>query len=521
MKYTIRYIGTSVIALFVLFIVFIGQPTTAQTQIVDGALISEHNHHDIYIVKNINGKYFKRLILNPTIFTSYGHLRWEDVISVSQATLNQYTTSDLVQEVKPDGTIVNGRIYKLYPQGDTGVKRWLNITQAEFDTHFDRDSIYKINHTEADEGFYITGAPLTINDIAPTTSHTHGTGVHTQPTDTSPSIVHRQEVHRFRKVNIQNPYDSAGVSTTIKIDGKEQPITLVRRPSPHRAGWKQYIDTIDIYFGDDRTPYVEISCSKKGHKEYIASILSQALAFFVEYIEGSFESCEVIYSKWHSVDCSKNTHLSQKERTACSREVVVMDALLDETLGLYIGSLNTVVVRSAVGETNEGDTRKTRIEKTVKHWFVDAHEYFHSWQDGYLERYNGKYARWEDTPAGQEFIRLVGFKQDANGEWYLPAGSKYHGMYGSGTGAFSHTHASPTELSADLGAVVLTAYNDDGVYNNFSNTAGNRRYRQARDAYIRQRGINSVGTDIADWVYKYVIEERVDKLDYRDTTLIQ
>ena len=69
-------------------------------------LFVHHNDIDIYIVKITGSKLFKRLILNPTIFESYGHLRWEDVISVSPQTLNQYRTSDLVREVYPDGSIV-------------------------------------------------------------------------------------------------------------------------------------------------------------------------------------------------------------------------------------------------------------------------------------------------------------------------------------------------------------------------------------------------------------------------------
>ena len=162
--------------------------TTNATRIVDGSLIRAHNDIDIYIVKIVGNKLFKRLILNPTIFESYGHLRWEDVLNVSPATLNQYRTSDLVREVYPDGSIVPpGKVYKLYPQGDTGIKRHLQITQAEFEANFDKDSIYGINATEASPTFYAEGAPLTAADLGVgTTTPTTPSTPPTPETPTSP-----------------------------------------------------------------------------------------------------------------------------------------------------------------------------------------------------------------------------------------------------------------------------------------------------------------------------------------------
>ena len=43
----------------------------------DGDLVKTKHHYDVYILKILpNGKRFKRLILNPEIFNSYGHLSW-------------------------------------------------------------------------------------------------------------------------------------------------------------------------------------------------------------------------------------------------------------------------------------------------------------------------------------------------------------------------------------------------------------------------------------------------------------
>ena len=62
-------------------------------------------------------------------------------------------------------------VYRLYPQGDTGIKRHVNMTQAEFEARYDKDSIYGINATEAGPTFYATGSPLTVTDT-PTTPPT-------------------------------------------------------------------------------------------------------------------------------------------------------------------------------------------------------------------------------------------------------------------------------------------------------------------------------------------------------------
>ena len=60
-------------------------PLLISTQTIqDGDLIRATATNDVYIVKIINEKRFKRLIINPDIFESYGHLEWENVQDVSQ-----------------------------------------------------------------------------------------------------------------------------------------------------------------------------------------------------------------------------------------------------------------------------------------------------------------------------------------------------------------------------------------------------------------------------------------------------
>lgn len=119
--------------------------------IPEGATIRIEGGVDVYIVKYINGKMFKRLVLNPQVFENYEHLRWEDVMNVSQDTLDAYTTSDLVRSEK------TGNVYRLYPSGDCGTKRLVKVGSC-FWKQMDPDSIYLINGF--DEKSYTTGSVL-------------------------------------------------------------------------------------------------------------------------------------------------------------------------------------------------------------------------------------------------------------------------------------------------------------------------------------------------------------------------
>ena len=109
---------------------------SAVTEIKDGAIIRAFGDIDVYIVKLINGKAFKRVILSPSVFRSYGHLKWENVIVVDKSVLDNYVTSNLVHVVG------NTSVWQLDPQGDTGKK-----TQVT-GTNYDADSVYEINSVD-------------------------------------------------------------------------------------------------------------------------------------------------------------------------------------------------------------------------------------------------------------------------------------------------------------------------------------------------------------------------------------
>ncbi|MCK5123068.1 MAG: hypothetical protein KAQ87_02880 [Candidatus Pacebacteria bacterium] len=139
--------------------------------VADGALIKSNATNpdgtptfsslDVYIVKLVGTKQFKRLVLNPTVFNSYGHLNWEDIQTVSQSVMDSYTTSGLVRvDTDPDE-----KVYALAPDGDVGAKSWVNVTASEFlgvAGSEDGDSIYTINST--DSGYYTA-----VGDITTTT----------------------------------------------------------------------------------------------------------------------------------------------------------------------------------------------------------------------------------------------------------------------------------------------------------------------------------------------------------------
>jgi len=151
-----------IISIFLLGTLALPFSVSAQT-VAEGDLVSASDSFDIYIIKIVGVKKFKRLILNPDIFNSYGHLRWEDVKTISQTTLDEYTSSELVIEVNPDGSVADPKVYKVAsaPNSDIGERQWLNVSAPEFEAlGYDWDSVYYINQTEASPDFYTTKTPL-------------------------------------------------------------------------------------------------------------------------------------------------------------------------------------------------------------------------------------------------------------------------------------------------------------------------------------------------------------------------
>lgn len=134
--------------------------------IIDGDLIKTAVHENVYIVKIVGLKKFKRLILNPDIFNQYSHLRWENIKIVTEAEFGQYTLSYLVREIDDE------EVFRLFPDEDIGTKRWMDLTPSAFEAAgYDWDSIYIMNSFERDS--YPTGGPLSTQPF-PARTFTYG-----------------------------------------------------------------------------------------------------------------------------------------------------------------------------------------------------------------------------------------------------------------------------------------------------------------------------------------------------------
>jgi len=165
------------------------------TTIVDGDLIRAENSVDVYIVKIVGTKQFKRLILNPEIFNQYGHLKWENIKNVNQEEVDEYTTSDLVRAVG------DNRVYKLYPNGDTGEKRWIKTLDDFVGLKYDWDAIYEINNFERD--YYSTGEDL----------------VFSTPTTPIPPVTPTPPSRNPITINIPADYKTIQAAIDVAIDG--------------------------------------------------------------------------------------------------------------------------------------------------------------------------------------------------------------------------------------------------------------------------------------------------------------
>jgi len=120
--------------------------------VADGSIIQVTGDPDVYIVKEVGSKKFKRLILSPSVFKSYGHLKWSNIIKVDKSILDSYTVSTLVRSA------ATGKIYSLIPNGDVGTRRLIKDDSTLQELGFDPLSVYEINAT--DENSYIQGEEI-------------------------------------------------------------------------------------------------------------------------------------------------------------------------------------------------------------------------------------------------------------------------------------------------------------------------------------------------------------------------
>ena len=142
-------------------------PSNPSVSILEGGLIRANGDIDVYIVKYVGTKKFKRLILSPQVFNSYQHLHWSDIKVVDQSVVNSFTTSDLVRALN------DLKVYKLTPAGDTGQRQWVETADAFIVMGFDWDAIYQINQT--DRNSYINGPAIAVTPTTPISTPTSPT----------------------------------------------------------------------------------------------------------------------------------------------------------------------------------------------------------------------------------------------------------------------------------------------------------------------------------------------------------
>ncbi|MHA1220189.1 MAG: right-handed parallel beta-helix repeat-containing protein, partial [Candidatus Heimdallarchaeota archaeon] len=204
----IRLFSLIVVILFIIPIIANG----TEIIISDGDLIRTQGDVDVFIVKLIPAgegqetKKFKRLVLNPEIFNKYDHLTWGMIKDVASGVVGEYETTDLVRSVDDD------KVYKLYPSGDIGEKRWIETADDFLDLGYDWDAIYDINNFERD--FYISGDKLNADidpesgpDPEPLQPSDEGEGQAEEPTR-DPVII-----------NVPNDYSTIQEAIDTAIDG--------------------------------------------------------------------------------------------------------------------------------------------------------------------------------------------------------------------------------------------------------------------------------------------------------------
>jgi hypothetical protein len=108
--------------------------------------------YDVFIIKYVGAEKFKRLVLNPQVFASYGHLKWSNIKTVTVAEISAFTTSSLVRATN------DTKVYKLIPSGDTGSKQWVETLDCFNSKVYNWNSVYIINSTDRDN--YTTGAGI-------------------------------------------------------------------------------------------------------------------------------------------------------------------------------------------------------------------------------------------------------------------------------------------------------------------------------------------------------------------------
>jgi hypothetical protein len=121
--------------------------TLTSPYLPEGAIMRNRAGIDVYIVKYNNGKRFKRVILSPSVFRSYRHLKWENVLITDDTVMNSYATSSYAFVAG------SSTVWRLDPAGDTGMRKKLLLNEMNrplASIGYDPDGVYEINAVDRD-----------------------------------------------------------------------------------------------------------------------------------------------------------------------------------------------------------------------------------------------------------------------------------------------------------------------------------------------------------------------------------
>ena len=117
----------------------------------DFALVTNPDSDYVYVVKQTNGKFFKRPLINDEILDLYDFDR-DKVRTLQEESLSALSTSPIVMSQDLN-------LYYLYNTkgADSGVKQFISLTIDELEEcGFDIDVIFYVLNKELDERFYST-----------------------------------------------------------------------------------------------------------------------------------------------------------------------------------------------------------------------------------------------------------------------------------------------------------------------------------------------------------------------------
>ena len=125
-------------------------------ELVDGDVARIGTAEEVYVIKLVGDLKFKRHIVSPMVFNSYGHLNWSMIQSVSS--LDDYSLSAWVRDCTgPNET--PAATDKVYEINADSTMHWLNMTAVQFYARGGSDeAIYNVNSGEL--GLYTLGVDV-------------------------------------------------------------------------------------------------------------------------------------------------------------------------------------------------------------------------------------------------------------------------------------------------------------------------------------------------------------------------